>query len=141
MRLKIRKMKKMIIGLGTDIVKISRVNKVLDRFEGRFIKKAFTPKEQQGLASAKLSASYYAKRFAAKEACGKALGTGIMTSDIKLHDIEVSNDSRGKPEIVLKGGAKRVLESLVPAGKTPQINLSLSDEAGLAQATVIISAY
>jgi holo-[acyl-carrier protein] synthase len=132
----------MIIGTGSDLVDIERVEGVLDRHGDRFTQRCFTPAE---IARAERrrdfagQAATYAKRFAAKEACAKALGTGI-DKGIYLKDIGVENDESGRPALVLTGGAKQRLTALTPPGKTARLHLSLTDEPPLAQAFVIIEA-
>lgn len=132
----------MILGLGSDLVSVVRIHEALLRFGGRFEQKVFTANER---AKAHLcqdlreQASSYAKRFAAKEAFGKALGTGI-SGGIRWVDIEVVNDPLGKAELVLHGRARALAEALLPEGKQLCLHLSLSDEREYAQAVVIMSA-
>lgn len=134
----------MIIGIGTDITSIVRLGQVLDGYGERFVARCFSPEESarveaQSKGDAALRASGYAKRWAAKEACAKALGLGIR-GNIFMKDIVVMNDGVGKPSIVLQGGAKDRLTKLTPEGMTAQIHMSLSDEPPLAVAFVAISA-
>ncbi len=134
----------MIIGVGSDIIDIRRVEKALARFGARFEQRVFTDTERAKAARRKggernSRASTYAKRFAAKEACAKALGTGFRHG-VYLRDIGVVNSESGKPEIKLTGGAAQHLLSLLPQGMQPQIDLTMSDEYPQAQAIVIISA-
>lgn len=124
----------MIIGIGTDLVDIARIEKSLQKFGQKFIDRNFTPAEQH-----KTDANHLAKRFAAKEALSKALGTGIA-GGIAFKDIEVRNDEAGKPYITLYNEALRIITSLTPADKALHIHLSLSDEKNHAIATVVISA-
>lgn len=129
----------MIIGIGTDIANISRIAATLAEHGERFVNRCFSAVEQAHAAQSKDPASTYAKRWAAKEACAKALGLGIRDS-IYLKDIAVENDALGKPALRLSGGARERLAALVPAGMTPRIDVSLSDEPPIAMAFVIISA-
>ena len=126
-----------IFGIGTDIVNIKRMENSLKKFGSKFKKKVFSPKEISYCENKKNSASYFAKRFAAKEAFSKALGTGIRKG-INLRNIEISNNSYGKPTILLKGDIKKIVKKIVN-NKKYNIYLSLSDDKPWAQATVIIS--
>ena len=135
----------MIIGMGSDLIDIRRLEKVLNKFGTRFEGRIFTEKEQ---AKAKRRAgggernnhiSTYAKRFAAKEACSKALGTGF-SQGVFWRDMEVVNLPGGKPTLQLSNGAKVALEKLVPEGYSAQIDVTMTDEYPMAQAMVIISA-
>lgn len=132
----------MIIGLGEDLVEISRIRKLISEKGDRFLGKCFTQKEIE-LASRHKDdtrrVAYYAKRFAAKEACLKALGTG-MREGLGWHDMQVGNDDLGRPVLTLSGGGCDRLNDLVPEGMKPHIHITLSDEAGLAKATVILEA-
>lgn len=132
----------MIIGTGSDILDADRLGKVLERFGERFIKRCFTQAEiakAERRRGAGTHIATYAKRFAAKEACAKALGTGF-SHGVFMKDIGVVNDYAGKPDIVLTGGALKRLQSLVPDGKKPLIHLTLTDEPPMVQAQVIIEA-
>ncbi len=129
----------MIIGIGSDLIDIRRIEKTLDRFGSRFTERLFTELERVKSDGRRNRAASYAKRFAAKEACSKALGTGFRRG-VFWRDLGVANLSSGKPIMVLTGGAKRRLEELTPAGMYVQIDLSLSDDFPMAQAIVIISA-
>jgi len=135
----------MIIGLGNDLIDIRRIAKTLERFGDRFIARIFTDEERRrserraGAGAINGRAASYAKRFAAKEACSKALGTGFRKG-VFWRDMGVSNLSSGQPTMILTGGALARLQELTPAGMTPQINLTLTDDHPLAQAIVIISA-
>ena len=129
----------MIIGLGSDIVDIRRVAKTLERFGDRFTARCFTAEEQRKSDRRHNRAGSYARRFAAKEACAKALGTGLSRG-VFWADMGVVNLPSGKPTLALTGGAMVRLQSLVPAGMVPQIDLSITDDPPLAQAIVIISA-
>ena len=126
-----------IFGIGTDIVNISRMDKTLRRRGSIFKNKVFSKKEISYCENKKNSSSYYAKRFAAKEAFSKALGTGIRKG-VNLKNIEISNDINGKPNITLKGNVNAFLKKKIKRKKY-KIYLSLSDDKPWAQATVIIS--
>ena len=128
----------MILGVGSDIVNIKRIEKTISRYGDKFIKRCFTNDEIVKSEKRNNKVASYAKRFAAKEACSKALGTGIAQG-IFWKDIGVINLTNGKPEIILLGGAKRVLKKLIPKGKIPKISLTITDEDNLAYAMVIIS--
>ncbi|NEW86296.1 holo-ACP synthase [Rhodopseudomonas sp. WA056] len=133
----------MIIGIGSDLIDITRIAKVMERHGDRFLDRVFTEAERAraGRRSKKteLVAATYAKRFAAKEACSKALGTGIRQG-VWWRDMGVVNLPGGRPTMVLTGGAKVRLDALTPAGMTSRIDLSITDEWPLAQAFVVISA-
>ncbi|MCG6207160.1 holo-ACP synthase [Rhodopseudomonas sp. HC1] len=133
----------MIIGIGSDLIDITRIAKVLDRHGERFINRIFTDVEQAKAGrrdqQPKLVAATYAKRFAAKEACSKALGTGIRLG-VWWRDMGVVNQRGGRPTMQLTGGAKARLDALTPPGMIAQIDLSITDEWPLAQAFVVISA-
>jgi len=128
-----------IIGLGNDLCDIRRIEKSLERFGERFIQRVFTETEQKRSEGRATRAASYAKRFAAKEACAKALGTGLRAG-VFWRDMGVINMRSGKPTMALTGGALARLQKITPAGMTPQIDLSITDEYPLAQAIVIISA-
>lgn len=127
----------MIIGIGTDICDIRRIEKLLERFGERFPAKAFTQGEQERSNASSTRASSYAKRFAAKEATAKALA-GTHTGALSWHDVEVSNHPSGKPEIILHGGALARIEAQVETGQSWNIHLSLTDDYPYAQAFVIV---
>lgn len=132
----------MIIGTGSDLLDITRMEKTLARFGARFIKRCFTDVERAKAESRRGGGTHvatYAKRFAAKEACSKALGTGF-SHGVFMKDIGVVNDYAGKPTLQLTGGALKRLQSLTPAGKTAVIHLTLTDEPPMAKAFVIIEA-
>ena len=129
----------MIIGIGSDLIDIRRVAETLDRYGERFTDRVFTPLERAKSDGRAQRAASYAKRFAAKEACAKALGTGFK-SGVYWRDMGVVNMRTGKPAITLTGGAARRLAAITPPGTTAQISLSLTDDFPLAQAIVIISA-
>src|SRR5476651_758175 len=129
----------MIIGIGSDIIDARRIAKTIERHGERFLTRIYTPAERAKAESRAKSAETYAKRFAAKEACSKALGTGFRRG-VFWRDMGVINLKSGKPTIVLTGGALTRLEEITPAGMSPQIDLTLTDEFPMAQAFVIISA-
>lgn len=129
----------MIIGIGNDLIDIRRIDRTLQRFGGRFIDRIYTETEKAKSDRRADTAASYAKRFAAKEACSKALGTGFRRG-VYWRDMGVVNLQSGKPTMLLTGGAAARLAELIPAGMEPQIDVSLTDEPPLAQATVIISA-
>jgi len=129
----------MIIGVGSDLVDIGRVARTIERFGDRFIRRIYTPVE---IARAERRAdriATYAKRYAAKEACAKALGTGFRKG-VFWRDLGVVNLPGGRPSLALTGGAKARLDALTPAGMVARIDLTITDEYPLAQALVIISA-
>jgi len=128
-----------IIGIGSDLVDIRRIESSLERFGDRFIRRIFTETEQSRSDGRASRAASYAKRFAAKEACSKALGTGLRRG-VFWRDMGVVNQRGGRPTMALTGGALARLEEITPPGMSPQIDLSLTDEYPLAQAFVIISA-
>ena len=129
----------MIIGIGNDLIDISRVERVLDRFGDRFVRRVYTNVERAKSERRANRVESYAKRFAAKEACSKALGTGIRMG-VFWRDMAVTNLKSGKPTISLTGGAAKRLDEITPKGMTSQIDISMTDEPPLAQAIVIISA-
>ncbi len=129
----------MIIGLGSDLINIHRVERTLERFGERFTNRIFTEGERAKSEHRANRVESYAKRFAAKEACSKALGTGFRKG-VFWRDMEVVNLSSGKPTMRLTGGAAERLQSLTPSGMTTQIDVSLTDEPPTAQAIVIITA-
>lgn len=132
----------MIVGTGTDLIDIRRVEKTLARFGARFIERCFTPEEiakAERRRTAGTHVATYAKRFAAKEAASKALGTGF-NQGVYMKDIGVVNDAAGKPTLELTGGAAVRLARLTPAGHKPVIHLSLTDEPPIAKAMVVIEA-
>ncbi len=129
----------MIIGIGNDLIDIRRIERTLERFGDRFIQRIFTPLEQKKAERRRNRVETYAKRFAAKEACSKALGTGFRKG-VFWRDLGVVNLPGGKPSMELTGGALKRLQELTPAGMKAQIDLTLTDEPPLGQAIVIISA-
>lgn len=129
----------MILGIGNDIIDIRRVEKTLERFGERFVQRIFTETEQRKSDGRRQRAASYAKRFAAKEACSKALGTGLRRG-VFWRDMGVVNMRSGQPTMALTGGALARLEEMTPPGMTPIIHLTITDDDPLAQAFVIISA-
>lgn len=128
----------MILGLGNDLIDIRRIEKTLERFGERFIARVFTDVERRKSEGRALRAASYAKRFAAKEACAKALGTGLRHG-VYWRDMGVINLPSGRPTLRLTGGAARVLQELTPEGYEARIDLTLTDDFPLASAIVIIS--
>ena len=132
----------MIIGIGNDLIDIGRIEKTLERFGERFIRRVFTDIEiakAERRRGAGLYINTLAKRFAAKEAASKALGTGF-SQGVFMKDIGVVNDMAGRPTLQLTGGALKRLEVLTPKGMTPAIHVTLTDEPPTAEAIVMIEA-
>ena len=132
----------MIIGLGEDLVEIKRIEKIIEEKADRFLTKCFTSaeiKHAQSHREGDRRTAYFAKRYAGKEACLKALGTG-MREGLSWQDMEIGNDDLGRHVLNLSGGVQEKLNLLVPQGKTAAAHITLSDEAGLAKATVILEA-
>ncbi|HLZ77814.1 MAG TPA: holo-ACP synthase [Sphingomonas sp.] len=130
----------MIVGIGSDLCNIERIQNSLDRFGERFIQRCFTPVEQAKAERRVLTrAATYAKRFAAKEAFSKAVGTGFKQG-VFFRDIGVSNLPSGAPTLTLTGGAKARLDALIPPGHAPHVHLTMTDDHPWAQAFVIIEA-
>lgn len=129
----------MILGIGLDLCKVSRIDATLEKFGNRFKKKCFTFKEISKCDRVNNSSSCYAKRFASKEAVSKALGTGL-SQGVYWKDIEIINMKSGKPKVNLSGNAKEILKNMTPKNKDYRIQITITDEAGLAQALVIIEA-
>ena len=129
----------MIIGMGSDLSDIRRVQKSLDRFGERFTQRIFTEIERKRSERKPDRAASYAKRFAAKEACAKALGTG-MRSNVYWRDMGVVNAPSGRPTMALTGGAAERLAQLTPEGMMAVVHLSLTDDGPWAQAFVVIEA-
>ena len=125
----------MIIGIGSDITDVRRIAKVIDRHGERFIDRIFTPTERAKAEKRRNRVETYAKRFAAKEACAKALGTGFRAG-VWWRDIGVVNLPSGRPTLELTGGAKRRLEAITPAGYEARIDLTITDEGPMAHAFV-----
>ncbi len=129
----------MIIGLGSDLIDIRRIEKSLERYGTRFTERLFTDVEKRKSDARHQRAASYAKRFAAKEACAKALGTG-MSHGVFWRDMGVVNLPGGKPTMKLTNGAAKRLTELMPDGHEPVIHLTITDDYPLAQAFVIIEA-
>jgi holo-[acyl-carrier protein] synthase len=129
----------MILGIGNDIIDIRRIEATLERYGERFLERVFTDIERRKSESRAGRAASYAKRFAAKEACAKALGTGFRAG-IYWRDMGVVNLPSGRPTLALTGGAAERLKALTPLGFEARIDLTLTDDFPLAEAIVIISA-
>ncbi len=129
----------MIVGIGSDLIDIRRIEQTLERHGERFRDRVFTETEQRKSEGRKQRAASYAKRFAAKEACAKALGTGIARG-VFWRDMGVVNLPSGKPTMQLTGGAARRLTELLPPGTRAAIHLTITDDFPLAQAFVILEA-
>ena len=129
----------MIIGLGSDLIDTRRIERTLERFGARFTERCFTDLERVKSERRLRRAKSYARRYAAKEACAKALGTGFRHG-VFWRDIGVVNQPGGKPTIELTGGAAARLAAITPPGTRASIEVSLTDEPPLAQAIVIITA-
>jgi holo-[acyl-carrier protein] synthase len=129
----------MIIGLGSDLIDIRRIERTLERYGERFIARIFTPLERQKAERRAQRVATYAKRFAAKEACAKALGTGFRRG-VFWRDLGVVNLPSGQPTLKLTGGAAKRLAELTPPGMVARIDLTMTDEPPIAQAMVIITA-
>lgn len=129
----------MIIGIGSDLCDIRRIEKVLARHGERFVTRVFTPGERARAERRSSPGPTYARRFAAKEACAKALGTGL-SNGVFWRDMEVVNRPGGQPTMRLTGGAKAMLDALIPPGHDARVHVSLTDDPPLAQAFVIIEA-
>jgi holo-[acyl-carrier protein] synthase len=128
----------MIIGIGSDLCDARRIAKTIERHGDRFLNRIFTPAERAKAERRANRVETYAKRFAAKEACAKALGTGFR-SGVFWRDMGVVNMPSGRPTMKLTGGALARLKAITPAGCAAQIDVSLTDEGPTAQAIVIIS--
>lgn len=129
----------MILGLGTDLSDIRRIEKTLERYGERFTRRVCTDKERKKADRRPNKAAEYSKCFAAKEACAKALGTGFRRG-VYWRDMELGNEPSGKPTMNLTGGALARLNELLPTNSEAQINISITDEYPLTHAIVIISA-
>src|SRR6476659_181312 len=129
----------MILGIGSDLCDIRRIERSLDRFGDRFTHRIFTLGERARSDRRAARAASYARRFAAKEACAKALGTGLRAG-VFWRDMGVVNLPSGRPTMKLTGGALARLNAMTPAGCEPRIDLTITDEGPLAQALVVISA-
>ncbi|HIC82672.1 MAG TPA: holo-ACP synthase [Kiloniellaceae bacterium] len=130
----------MILGLGSDLIDIRRIEKTLDRFGERFTQRCFTDIERQKSDRRAARAASYAKRFAAKEACAKALGTGVPRRGVHWRDLGVVNLPSGKPTMALTRGAAARLDQMTPPGMRAQIDITITDDYPLAQVIVIITA-
>jgi holo-[acyl-carrier protein] synthase len=130
----------MILGIGQDIIDIRRIESTLERFGQRFVTRVFTEVEQAKSDRRANRAASYAKRFAAKEACAKALGTGVPRAGVHWRDMGVVNLPTGKPTLALTGGALQRLQEMTPNGMTAQVDVSITDDFPQAQVLVIISA-
>jgi holo-[acyl-carrier protein] synthase len=130
----------MILGLGNDIIDIRRVERTIERYGDRFLSRVFTDIERKKSDGRAMRAASYAKRFAAKEACAKALGTGFRHG-VFWRDMGVVNLPSGRPTLELTGGALRALVDLTPDGHDVRIDLTITDDFPMAQAIVIISAF
>jgi holo-[acyl-carrier protein] synthase len=129
----------MIVGIGSDLIDIRRVERTLERFGDRFTHRVFTETERRKSDRRATRAASYAKRFAAKEACSKALGSGIRMG-VAWREMGVVNLASGQPTLHLSGGALARLEALLPEGHGPSIHLTMTDDHPLAQAFVVIEA-
>jgi holo-[acyl-carrier protein] synthase len=129
----------MILGIGSDLIDIRRIEQIIERFGDRFLDRIFTDVERRKCERRADRAASYARRFAAKEACSKALGTGFRLG-VFWRDLGVVNRPSGQPTMRLTGGALRQLGKITPAGMTARLDLTLTDEPPIAQAVVIISA-
>ena len=129
----------MILGIGNDLIDIRRIEKSIEKYGERFLSRVYTDIERAKSDRRRLRAASYAKRFAAKEACAKALGTGLSRG-VYWRDMGVVNLPGGKPTMALTGGALKRLEKITPPGSRAQIDLTITDDFPLAQAIVIISA-
>jgi holo-[acyl-carrier protein] synthase len=129
----------MILGMGSDLIDIRRIEKTLERFGERFIKRCYTELERTKSDKRMNRAASYAKRYAAKEAMSKALGTGFRKG-VFWRDMGVINLPSGKPTMALTGGAAERLKEITPEGMKAQIELTITDEPPLAQAIVIVTA-
>ena len=127
----------MILGIGSDLIDIRRMERVIARFGERFLDRVFMPTERARSERRKNRVESYAKRFAAKEACSKALGTGFRKG-VFMRDMGVINKPGGQPTIALTGGAAARLAAITPAGMRAEVHVSLTDEPPMAQAIVII---
>lgn len=130
----------MIIGIGTDLCDIRRIEKTLTRFDDRFVARVYTPEERNKAEKrGQMRANRYAMFYAAKEACAKALGTGFRDG-VFWRDLTINNLPSGQPVMTLSNGALKRLQDLTPDGFAPRIDVSLTDEYPMAHAMVVISA-
>ena len=130
----------MILGIGSDLVDVRRIERVIERHGERFLDRIFTAAERAKAEGRARRADTYAKRFAAKEACAKALGTGLRAG-VFWRDMGVVNLPSGRPTLELTGGALQALAEITPEGHEVRIDLTITDDFPMAQAIVIISAY
>jgi holo-[acyl-carrier protein] synthase len=130
---------RMILGIGSDLANIERIGRTVDRFGARFLDRVFTPVEQALAERRRARIETYAKRWAAKEACSKALGTGLRMG-IKWRDMGVVNLRTGQPSMVLTGWAEERLRAMTPAGYRPRVHVTLTDDHPWAMAVVVIEA-
>lgn len=130
----------MIIGIGSDLIDIRRIEATLGRFGPRFTNRVFTQTEQEKSDGRAARAASYAKRWAAKEACSKALGTGVSMG-VAWREMGVVNRPSGQPTMILSGGAADRLAAMTPPGFSARIDLTMTDDGPLAQAFVVISAW
>jgi len=128
----------MILGIGNDIIDIRRIERTIERYGERFLSRVFTSAERARSDGKPGRAASYAKRFAAKEACAKALGTGLR-SGVYWRDMGVVNQRSGRPTMLLTGGAARQLELMTPSGYVPHVHVTLTDDFPIAEAVVVIS--
>ncbi len=128
----------MIVGIGNDIIDIRRIEKTIERYGERFLNRVFTEAERARSDGRAGRSASYAKRFAAKEACAKALGTGLRNG-VFWKDMGVVNLGSGRPTMVLTGGAAAQLRRITPQGLEPRVHVTLTDDFPLAQAVVLIS--
>ena len=129
----------MILGVGSDLIDVRRIERTIERHGERFLDRIFTPLERAKAEGRTRSVETYAKRFAAKEACAKALGTGLRAG-VFWRDMGVVNRRSGQPTMQLTGGALERLQSMTPAGYEARIDLTITDEYPMAQAFVMITA-
>ncbi len=128
----------MILGIGNDVIDIRRIEKAIERYGDRFLDRIFTTVERARSDGKPGRAASYAKRFAAKEACAKALGTGL-SNGVYWKDMSVVNQASGRPTLQLTGGAARQLERMTPTGYSAHVHLTLTDDFPMAHAVVVIS--
>ena len=129
----------MILGLGSDLVDVRRIERTIARFGARFLDRVFTPEERARSEARVNRAASYARRYAAKEACAKALGTGFREG-VRWRDLGVVDRPLGQPGLVLAGAARARLEAMTPPGMRARLDLTIADEPPLAHALVVISA-
>jgi holo-[acyl-carrier protein] synthase len=129
----------MILGIGNDVIDIRRIEKTLDSYGERFVQRIFTEVEIRKSERRAQRAASYAKRFAAKEACSKALGTGFRAG-VFWKDMGVVNEPSGKPTMLLTGGARARLDKMTPSGHSTRIHLTITDDFPYAHAFVMIEA-